>query len=118
VSIDEVLLLREKYYQYQQHAKLTHNNISSYSSASCSSLLQFPNDNPKLKDVLEKLGIIHSVKNEEKIIEIYNLDHAYSLANLLIHSSTARNAAFSSALPVGVDADCFPDSNDTLDFIS
>ena len=118
VSIDEVLLLREKYYQYQRNANLTDNNISSYSSGSCSSLLQFPNDNPKLKDVLEKLGIIHSVKNEGKIIEIDNLDHVYSLAKLLIHSSTARNAAFSSLLPVGDDADCFPDSNDTLEFIS
>jgi DNA polymerase II large subunit len=118
VSIDEVLLLREKYYQYQQNAKLTDSNISSYSSPSCSSLLQFTNDNPKLKDVLEKLGIIHSIKNEGKIIEIYNLDHVYSLAKLLILNSTANHAAFSSALPVGDDADCFPDSKDTLEFIS
>jgi DNA polymerase II large subunit len=110
VSIDEVLLLREKYYQYQQNARLTQNNMSSYSS-----LLQIPNDNPKLKDVLEKLGIIHSVKNEGKIIEIDNLDHLYSLTKLLTPSS----AAFSShTSPVGDDVDCFLEAKDTLEFIS
>ena len=110
VSIDEVLLLREKYYQYQQNARLTQNNMSSYSS-----LLQIPNDNPKLKDVLEKLGIIHSVKNEGKIIEIDNLDHLYSLTKLLTPSS----APFSShTSPVGDDVDCFLEAKDTLEFIS
>ncbi len=64
VSIDEVLLLKEKYYQYQQNVNLTDNSSSSYSSPSRSSILQFPNDNPKIKDILEKLGIIHSVNNE------------------------------------------------------
>ena len=110
VSIDEVLLLREKYYQYQHNATLTQNDNSSYSSP-----LQIPNDNPKLKDILEKLGIIHSVKNEGKIIEIDNLDHLYPLTKLLTPSS----AAFSSRTsPVGDDADCFLEAKDTLEFIS
>ena len=113
VSIDEVLLLREKYYQYQKNARLTQNNIS------YSSLLQIPNDDPKLKDVLEKLGIIHSVKNEGKIIEIDNLDHLYSLTKLLTPSSTVINTASSShTSPVGDDVDCFLEAKNTLEFIS
>jgi DNA polymerase II large subunit len=103
VSIDEVLLLREKYYKSQQKARLTHNNSFSYSS-----LLQIPNDNPKLKDVLEKLGIIHSVKNDGKIIEIDNPDHLYSLANLLIPSSAAIDDRFDRSF----------EAKDTLEFIS
>ncbi len=103
VSIDEVLLLREKYYKSQRNARLTHNNSFSYSS-----LLQIPNDNPKLKDVLEKLGIIHSVKNDGKIIEIDNPDHLYSLANLLIPSSAAIDVRFDRSL----------EAKDTLEFIS
>ena len=82
VSIDEVLLLREKYYQ---NTRLTQNT----------SPLQIPNDDdPKLKDILEKLGITHSVKNDGEIIEIDNPDHLYSLAKLLTPISTAINVFF------------------------
>jgi DNA polymerase II large subunit len=106
VSIDEVLLLREKYYQ---NTRLTQNT----------SPLQIPNDDPKLKDILEKLGIMHSVKNEGKIIEIDNLDHLYSLAKLLAPIPTAINTtSFSHTSPAGDDVDCFLEAKDPLEFIS
>jgi DNA polymerase II large subunit len=106
VSIDEVLLLREKYYQ---NTRLTQNT----------SPLQIPNDDPKLKDILEKLGITHSVKNEGKIIEIDNPDHLYSLAKLLTPISTAINTtSFSHTSPDGDDVDCFLEDKNPLEFIS
>lgn len=109
VTIDEVLFLKQFLCQYQHNARLVHNNISS-----CSSFLQIPNNNPGLKDVLEKLGIIHSVKNAGKIIEIDNLDHSYSLTKLLITSPATMNTAS----PGSDYVDCFREAKDTLEFIS
>ena len=106
VSIDEVLLLSEKYYQ---NTRLTQNT----------SPLQIPNDDPKLKDILEKLGIMHSVKNEGKIIEIDNPNHLYSLAKLLTPISTAINTtSISHISPDGDDVDCSLEAKDPLEFIS
>lgn len=89
VTVDEVLLLRVKL------ASLTHGDYNTSSSSSLSTL-QFPNDNPKLKEILEKLGVIHSVKSRGKIIEIDNLDHVYSLKNLLVLGSAVSNVMGSS----------------------
>src|SRR5215472_14421169 len=107
VSIDEFLLLREKYYQ---NTRLPQNTSS----------LRIPNDDdPKLKDILEKLGITHSVKNDGKIIEIDNPDHLYSLAKLLTPISTAINTtSFSHTSPDGDDVDCFLEDKNPLEFIS
>jgi DNA polymerase II large subunit len=102
VTMDEVLLLREKL------ASLTHGDDNNTSSSSSLSTLQFPNDNPKLKEILEKLGVIHSVKSRGKIIEIDNLDHVYSLKNLLVLSSAVSNVMGSS----------HEDKKNTLEFIS
>jgi DNA polymerase II large subunit len=71
VSIDEVLLLKEKLYACQQNSN---NNNSFY----------LPNDDPKLKDVLERLGVLHLIKNENNTIEIYDSDQVYSLRSLLL----------------------------------
>ena len=67
---------------------------------------------------MEKLGIIHSVNNEGKIIEIDNLDHVYTLTKLMIPTSDERNATVPSPSPAGHDADCFLEAKDTLEFIS
>ena len=96
VTVDEVLLLREKLASLADD-----DNTSSLST------LQFPNDNPKLKEILEKLGVIHSVKSRGKIIEIDNLDHVHSLKNLLVLSSAVTNVMGS-----------HEDKKNTLEFIS
>src|ERR671918_998691 len=65
LSIDEVLFLKEKL-------------------ASC---LQSSNDiypillanDPRLKDILERLGVVHSMRNESSSIEINDRDQIYSL---------------------------------------
>ena len=72
LSIDEVLFLKEKL-------------------ASC---LQSSNDiypillvnDPRLKDILERLGVVHSMKNESSSIEINDRDQIYSLQALLLES--------------------------------
>jgi DNA polymerase II large subunit len=72
LSIDEVLFLKEKL-------------------ASC---LQSSNDiypillvnDPRLKDILERLGVVHSMKNEPSSIEINDRDQIYSLQALLLES--------------------------------
>src|ERR687885_39982 len=52
VNMDEVLLLKEKFYKELQNANINKNTNSCYS-------LHLPNDDPKLKDILERLGIVH-----------------------------------------------------------
>jgi DNA polymerase II large subunit len=72
LSIDEVLFLKEKL-------------------ASC---LQSSNDiypillvnDPRIKDILERLGVVHSMKNESSSIEINDRDQIYSLQALLLES--------------------------------
>lgn len=106
VSIDEVLLLREKICKEQQETR--RNNTSSYP---CRLL----NDSPKLKDILERLGVIHSVKNEGKIIEIDNMDQAYSLTKLLTSEPTIPTALrLSSSLSVNN----IVETKDVIEFVS
>ena len=71
LSIDEVLLLKEKFcIQKQQNTSIRNNNSSSNNNISSDTyLLSFDND-PKIKDILERLGVIHSVKSGDNTIEI------------------------------------------------
>jgi DNA polymerase II large subunit len=101
ITVDEVLLLRERL------TSLTDGGGGDDTSSSSFSALQFPSDNPKLKEILEKLGVIHSVKSRGKIIEIDDPDHVYALKNLLVPSSAASNATGS-----------HEDIKDTLELIS
>ena len=73
------------------------------------------NDSPKLKDILERLGVIHSVKNEGKIIEIDNMDQAYSLTKLLTSEPTIPTALrLSSSLSVNN----IVETKDAIEFVS
>src|SRR5919199_386885 len=80
ITIDEILLLKKKFAEYQQGYSLL-NSVDANSTASCSCLL---NDDPRLKDILERLGVIHSLANENKIIKLDNPDQVYSLSKLLV----------------------------------
>jgi DNA polymerase II large subunit len=81
INIDEVLLLKEKFcIQKQQNSGLSNNKTSD------TYLLSLDYD-PNIKDILERLGIIHSVKNEDNTIEINSQDQSYSLTRLLLSSS-------------------------------
>src|SRR5919112_178990 len=84
ITIEEVLLLKEKFcIQKQQNISVSssNNNISSDTY-----LLSLDND-AKIKDILERLGVIHSVKNGDNTIEINIRDQSYSLTRLLLLSS-------------------------------
>src|ERR671910_3198463 len=72
VSIDEVLLLKDELDSYKQRG----NNIDSV-------LLTY---SPKLKDILERLGVVHSMENETGSIEISDTDQIYALKSLLLES--------------------------------
>ena len=72
VSIDEVLLLKDELDSYKQRG----NNIDSV-------LLTY---SPKLKDILERLGVVHSIENETGSIEISDTDQIYALKSLLLES--------------------------------
>lgn len=86
VNIEEVLLLREiidlqlQKLHYRQHPV---NKIREIINSS----FWLPNDNTRLKDILERLGVFHSLKNESRIIEIDNSDQIYSLIHLLFSES-------------------------------
>ena len=81
INIDEVLLLKEKLcIQKQQNPGFSSNKTSD------TYLLSLDYD-PNIKDILERLGVIHSVKNEEDTIEINSQDQSYSLTRLLLSSS-------------------------------
>jgi DNA polymerase II large subunit len=82
INIDEVLLLKEKFCIQKQHNPgLSNNNTSSDTY-----LLSLDYD-PNIKDILERLGVIHSVKNGDDTIEINSQDQSYSLTRLLLSSS-------------------------------
>jgi DNA polymerase II large subunit len=82
INIDEVLLLKEKFcIQNQQNPSLSNNKNSSDIY-----LLSLDYD-PSTKDILERLGVIHSVKNGDNTIEINSQDQSYSLTRLLLLSS-------------------------------
>ena len=80
ITIDEILLLKKKFAEYQQSYPSL-NSVDANSTASPSCLL---NDDPRLKDILERLGVIHSLANENKIIKLDNLNQACSLSKLLV----------------------------------
>ena len=65
ISIDEALLLKEKISKQYQNADIDSKEIS------CP--FHLPIDDPTLKDIVERLGITHSVINENDIIEINKL---------------------------------------------
>ena len=77
ISIDEALLLKEKISKQYQNADIDSKEIS------CP--FHLPIDDPTLKDIVERLGITHSVINENDIIEINSFDQVYSLIRLLVH---------------------------------
>jgi DNA polymerase II large subunit len=79
ITIDEVLLLKKKFAEYQQKQPSLNSVDANNMPSSC--LL---NDDSRLKDILERLGVIHSLANENKIIKLENLDQVYSLSKLLV----------------------------------
>jgi DNA polymerase II large subunit len=81
ITIDEVLLLKEKFAEQQICPQ--QKNVDKDKKSNCFSFSLHNND-PKLKDILERLGVIHSIKNGNKDIEIDNIDQAYSLTKLLL----------------------------------
>jgi len=111
VSIHEVLLLKEKFaaQQQQQNVDIDNDNNPIHS------FFSLPNDDPKLKDILERLGVIHSIKNTH-VIEINNMDQVYSLTKLLLSESatiTTTTAGLSRAsVKNGIKA------KDTIEYIS
>src|ERR671918_1391384 len=81
INIEEVLLLKEKFcIQKQENPNFgsINNNTSSDTY-----LLSLDYD-PRIKDILERLGIIHSVKNGDNTIKINSQDQSYSLTRLLL----------------------------------
>ena len=72
LSIDEVLFLKEKLASCLQSSNDTYPIL-------------LAND-PRLKDILERLGVVHSMKNESSSIEINDRDQIYSLQALLLES--------------------------------
>src|SRR5215213_3750463 len=88
LNIEEVLLLKEKFcIQKQQNISVSSSNNNIISSDTY--LLSLDND-AKIKDILERLGVIHSVKNGENTIEINAQDQSYSLTRLLLLSSQSE----------------------------
>src|SRR5215213_5813928 len=87
ISIEEVLLLKEKFcIQKQQNISVS----SSNNNISCGTYLLSLDNDAKIKDILERLGVIHSVKNGENTIEINAQDQSYSLTRLLLLSSQSE----------------------------
>lgn len=111
VSIEEVLLLKrliEQRQEYQQQ-RIVHTN------GNCILPYNIPNDNPRLKSILERLGIIHSLKDENTIIEIESSDQLYSLTKLLLsESATETTRRLSLNMQDQVDIK----TKNTVDFIS
>src|SRR5215208_7183483 len=115
VSINEVLFLKDKLASCQQSG----NDIDS---------ILLAND-PKLKDILERLGVVHSMKNETGIIEINNRDQIYSLRALLLESkpdstglvarkSISASPDSNSLIPQPPTSSHSLEANDVLEFIS
>jgi DNA polymerase II large subunit len=92
ITIDEVLLLKEKFAKQEIYHQ--QNNVGEDYNCTFSSI-SLLNDDPKLKDILERLGVIHSVKNGNKIIVIDNIDQIYSLTKLLFFEPAEATTSFS-----------------------
>ena len=89
INIEEVLLLKEKFcIQKQENPNFgsINNNTSSDTY-----LLSLDYD-PRIKDILERLGIIHSGKNGDNTIKINSQDQSYSLTRLLLLPSSQSAA--------------------------
>ncbi|MFZ0328374.1 MAG: DNA polymerase II large subunit [Nitrososphaeraceae archaeon] len=80
VTIDEVIFLNEKLEESQVSIDYT--------------TLHLRNDDPRLKDILERLGVGHSIKNE--VIVINDLEQIYSLKNLLFFETKKTKNQISS----------------------
>ena len=113
ISIDEVLLLKEKFAEQQKYKQ--HNvDINNNNNYICRSF-SLPNNDPKLKDILERLGVIHSIKNENNVIEINNVDQVYSLNKLLLFepaNETTINTLSTTSSGIGIKA------KNVIEFIS
>ena len=99
VSIDEVLLLKDQLVTSKQN----NDDIVSVN-------LTY---NPELKDILERLGVVHSVENGS--IRISNTDQIYALRSLLLESkpySITDSRTSKSLSPESLE------TNDILGFIS
>ena len=111
ISIDEVLLLKEKFAEQQIHQQ--QKNVDKDYNSICFSF-SLHNYDPKLKDILERLGVIHSIKNENRIIEIDNIDQTYSLTRLLLPEPVAKITKTLSAQTVEMSIK----TKDVIEFIS
>jgi DNA polymerase II large subunit len=80
VTIDEVIFLNEKLEESQVSIDYT--------------TLHLRNDDPRLKDILERLGVGHSIKNG--VIVINDLEQIYSLKNLLFFETKKTKNQISS----------------------
>ncbi|HEV2875867.1 MAG TPA: DNA polymerase II large subunit [Nitrososphaeraceae archaeon] len=99
VSIDEVLLLKDQLVTSKQN----NNDIVSVN-------LTY---NPELKDILERLGVVHSVENGS--IRISNTDQIYALRSLLLESKPYSIADSRTSRSISPES---PETNDILGFIS
>ena len=88
INIDEVLLLKEKFCIQKQENP----SFNSSNNTSDTYLLSLDYD-PRIKDILERLGIIHSVKNGDNTIKINSQDQSYSLTRLLLLLPPSQSAA-------------------------
>jgi DNA polymerase II large subunit len=86
ITIEEVLLLKEKFCIQKQQNTSVSSSSNNNKISSDTYLLSLDND-AKIKDILERLGVIHSVKNGDNTIEINIRDQSYSLTRLLLLSS-------------------------------
>ena len=96
LSIDEVLFLKEKLASCLQSS----NNIYP---------ILLAND-PRLKDILERLGVVHSMKNESSSIEINDRDQIYSLQALLLESQPSSKGGAASTKSTS-EGSMIPSSN-------
>jgi DNA polymerase II large subunit len=80
VSIDEVFLLKDALAPYKQN----NNHIDSI-------LLAY---NPQLKDILERLAVVHSIENGS--IKISDTDQIYALRSLLLESKSGSTNSITS----------------------
>ncbi|MFL6323184.1 MAG: DNA polymerase II large subunit [Nitrososphaeraceae archaeon] len=94
ITIDEILLLKKKFAEYQQR----YPPINSVDVDSIFSSFYLLNDDPKLKDVLERLGVTHSIANDNKIIKLNNLDQFHSLTKLLLFEQGAEKTTTTKTL--------------------
>src|ERR671916_873779 len=87
ITIEEVLLLKEKFCIQKQQNTSVSSSSNNNKISSDTYLLSLDND-AKIKDILERLGVIHSVKNGDNTIEINIRDQSYSLTRLLLSSQS------------------------------